>query len=83
MTAAQCQLDFNPYPENIFTPGTMNYRLYERLKQGPILLSELHRELGMDTARIRDVRNLLLKKHGFNIVCKIIEQGETEYRIYG
>jgi FAD synthase len=77
----QTALNFNPYPENIFTPGTMNHRLYERLKEGPVLLSELHREMGMDTARIRDVRNLLLKKYGFNIACRIIREGETEYRV--
>lgn len=77
----QCALNFNPYPANIFGVGTMNYRLYERLKQGPLLLSELHREIGTDTARIRDVRNLLLKKHGYNIACWVIGPGETEYRI--
>jgi hypothetical protein len=78
----QAALNFNPYPENIFTFGTHNYAVYERLKRGPLLLSELHR-MGFETARIRDVRNLLLKKHGFNIACRMIEKGETEYKIYG
>jgi hypothetical protein len=76
------QVEFNfSYPDNTFTEGTMNHALYERLKWGPVRLSELHRILGMDTARIRDVRNLLLKKHGFNIECTRIAEGETEYKI--
>lgn len=77
----QAALNFNPYPDNIFTPGTQNYRLYERIKMGPLLLSELHRQMGMDTARIRDVRNLLLKRRGYTIDCKIVRRGETEYKI--
>lgn len=84
MTGQQTALDFTRrfyYPPNTFTPGTMNHRLYERLKNGPVLLSELHRSLGMDTARIRDVRNLLLKPHGMTIRCRVIGPGETEYSI--
>ena len=68
-------------PENTFTPFSQNHALYERLKRGPLRLSELHRGLGMDTARIRDIRNKLLKPHGMTILCKVIAPGETEYRL--
>lgn len=76
----QTALNF-AYPPNPYRVETQNHVLYERLKRGPLLLSELHRSLGMDTARIRDVRKML-KEWGYTVSCRIIEQGETEYSIH-
>jgi hypothetical protein len=76
----QTAMTFETYPENPFTAGTQNHVLYERLKRGPIRLSELHRSLRMDTARIRDVRKMLrLRGWHWTVGCRTVRRGETEY----
>jgi hypothetical protein len=80
----QTALNFNPYPENIFTPGTMNHRLYEYLvRHGQITTKELHNELKMDCARIRSDIRPYLRAHGMDYECKALpgDPGNRLYRI--
>jgi hypothetical protein len=76
----QAAMNFETYPGNPFREGTQNHAVYERLMAGPLRLSVLHRELGIDTARIRDVRKMLrLRGWHWTVGCRTIRRGETEY----
>jgi hypothetical protein len=71
----QTELKF--FPENPFTEGTQNHRLWEYLRlHKAVTTKELHHNLQMDTARIRDMR-----KKKLVIECQSIP-GETGNRIY-
>ena len=58
----QTALDFTrPKPEQLFTPGSQNCRVYERLLQGPASNGELifGLRIGKYTGRISDIRKAL------------------------
>jgi hypothetical protein len=64
------------FPDNPYTAGTQNHTLFEYLKEHrAITTQELHYNLRMDTARIRDLR-----KH-LRIDCRSIP-GIRNNRLY-
>jgi len=71
------QTDFNfSFPVNPFTEGTHNHILFEHLRvHRAITTRELHHDLKMDTARLRDLR-----KH-LSIECRTIP-GVKNDRLY-
>ena len=70
------------YPVNPFTYGSQNWRLYDRLKDGPIRNSEIYSQLHLlkYTSRLSDVR-AFLETEGYEIAKKLIGGGVYEYRI--
>jgi hypothetical protein len=83
----QAALNFNPYPKNIFTPGTDSYRLYEYLREhGEITTWQIHNIVKVETARIRSDIRPFLRKNGMDYDCKSIPgvKGNRMYKIkYG
>lgn len=73
----QADLNFSGYPENPFSKGTQNHRLWEYLKMHrKITTKELHHHLQMDCARVRDMR-----KRGLLVECTSIP-GDPSNRVY-
>lgn len=62
----QTTINFRPLPDNPFRPGSQNWRLYERAKEGPVtngeILYKMH--IANSTGRASDVREFL-EPHGF------------------
>ena len=70
----QTELNFS---QNPFSEGSQNHRLWEYLKVHRVVTTkELHHELCMDTARLRDLR-----KKGLIIECHSIP-GDQSSRLY-
>lgn len=80
----QQELCFDGYPRNPFTVGTQNWRLYERLTDGPVTNAEIVRKMGIfnSTGRISDLRRRL-QSMGLDVDGRAIdrESGLWEYRI--
>jgi hypothetical protein len=73
---------FGKYPDLNFSDESQTGQLYKHFKTvGAITTQDLHR-MGMDTARIRDLRGALrdLKEH-YDIECKTIP-GVKNNRLY-
>lgn len=70
------------FPENPFTVGTQNWRLWERLRQGPVTNAEIVRELNIfnSTGRISEVRQALAGT-GWTVDTKWIKRGLFEYSV--
>jgi hypothetical protein len=84
MTQTQLSFRQRPAPGKLFTPGTQNYRLYERLLQGEVTNAEIVREMNIfnSTGRADDVRKAL-KPYLMDIEAKRIERGLWSYRLKG
>jgi hypothetical protein len=80
----QMGFDFTPYPANPFKKGSQNYRVYERLKQGPVTNVKIVKEMCIlnSTGRISEVREYL-KDHGMDVAASPLGGGYWEYRIAG
>ena len=83
----QQPLNFEPYPPNQFKPGSQNYRVYERLKRGPVTNIEIVRQMFVlnSTGRISEVREYL-KNYAMDVKAKPLPEkgkGQWEYRIAG
>ena len=77
----QTNLNFD-FPENIFTPGTHNYILFEHLKRHrEITTKEIHNVLHVETARLRSDIRPHLRKNGYDYIVKTIP-GENGNRLY-
>lgn len=82
MVQTTFNFDSGGLPENPFTPGTQNHTLYEWLKERKrITRREVHHILFQDLARLRTDVKPYLRSHGFDIVCKPLGDGDTEYRV--
>lgn len=70
------------YPANPFTYGTQSWRLYDRLKDGPVTNIEITRDMHImnSTGRASDVRDFL-EKEGYQLIAKSMGNGIYEYRI--
>jgi hypothetical protein len=71
-------------PENPFPIESQNGRLWNVLRHQPYITTKGLHKLGMDTARIRDIRKAL-KPHLINIACEAIPgvKGDRVYRVKG
>jgi len=78
----QAALNFNPYPPNPFKYGSQNWRLYERLKEGPTTNIEIVGQMFIlnSTGRISEIREYL-KKHCLDLAAKPLGSGRWEYRL--
>lgn len=71
-------------PENPFKSGTQCHNLYEWLRERKrITRHEIHHILLQDTARIRVDIKPFLRSHGYDIECRSLGEGNTEYTIVG
>jgi len=72
------------YPQNPFSYQSQAWRLYERLKVGPVTNTEIIYEMRIpnSTGRASDVRDFLAKE-GYELVCGPAANGQGiyEYRI--
>lgn len=73
-----------PSPAKLFTPGTQNYNLYERLLRGEVTNAEIVRQMGIfnSTGRISDIR-AALKPHLMDIEASRIKKGLFKYELKG
>jgi len=81
----QTALDFTrPRPGDLFTPGSQNYRLYERLLMGPTSNSFIVRDMLIfnSTGRISDIRKAL-KPHLMDVEAKRVRDGLFVYELKG
>lgn len=74
--------DQRPLPPNPWKAGTQNFRLYERMKQGPVTNAEIVRTHGIfnSTGRVSDIREFLAP-HGIRVECQRVHDGLFEYSI--
>lgn len=80
----QLELPFRSLPDNPFTYGIGNWRLYEHLKQfGEVTLYDLHHILNVDTARIRCDIKPYLRAHGYDVKWRPMkdERGKSLYQV--
>jgi hypothetical protein len=72
------------FPANPFKPDSQNYRLYERLKDGPVTNAEIVRDHGIfnSTGRASEVREFLAP-FGIKLHCVRLHDGLFEYRLSG
>jgi len=72
------------YPPNPFKPESQNFRLYERLKYGPITNGTIVKDLHIlkYTGRLSDVREAL-RPHLLDVSGRPLGGGLWEYRIAG
>jgi len=71
------------YPDNPFKYGTQKYRLYERLKVGPVTnVTIIDMKIYNSTGRISEIREYL-KPYLFEIDCHSVpgKKGVFEYSI--
>lgn len=70
------------YPKTPFTYGSQSWRLYERLKEGPITNIEIIRSMNIvnSTGRASEVREFL-EKNGYQLIAQAKGGGVYEYRI--
>jgi hypothetical protein len=81
----QSELAFDrPRPGDLFTPGSQNYRLYERLLKGPTTNHEIVRDMGIynSTGRCSDLRKAL-KPHLMDVEAKRVRNGLFIYHLKG
>lgn len=71
-----------PFPPNPWKAGTQNFRLYERMKQGPVTNAEIVRTHGIfnSTGRVSDIREFLAP-HGIKLHSERLHDGKWEYRL--
>jgi len=65
---------------NPFKPGTQNYRILERLREGPASNSELVKYALNYTARISEIR-AKIHEQGICVTEKPLGCGRSEYRL--
>lgn len=70
------------FPSNPFTPQTQNWKLWERLRQGPTTNVEIVRDLNTlnSTGRISEVRQAL-SGTGWTVDTKWVRRGLYEYSV--
>jgi hypothetical protein len=70
------------YPPNPYKTGSQNYRLYNRIMEGPITNAEIIRTHGIfnSTGRISEIREFLAP-HGIKLHCERVHDGLFEYRL--
>jgi hypothetical protein len=81
----QTELMFSmPRPGDLFTAGSQNYRLYERLLMGSVTNAEIVRDMGIfnSTGRASDIRKVL-RPHLMDIKATRIHDGLFEYTLKG
>jgi hypothetical protein len=81
----QTALEFTrPRPDDLFTPGSQSFRIYERLLQRPVSNSEIVREMDVfnSTGRISDIRKAL-KPHLMDVEAKRVRDGLFVYELKG
>jgi hypothetical protein len=81
----QASLFDNPvYPPNPFKPGSQNFRLYNRIKEGAVTNAEIIRTHGIfnSTGRISEIREFLAP-HGIRLECQRVKDGLFQYSIKG
>lgn len=66
--------------QNPFKPGCQNYKMLERLRQGPATNTELSKEWLNYTGRISDIR-ARIKTQAMTIAKRNIGGGLVEYRL--
>lgn len=72
------------FPANPFKPESQNYRLYERLKDGPVTNAEIVQDHGIynSTGRVSEIREFLTP-FGIKLHCERLHKGLFEYRLSG
>ena len=82
MMQAALNFDPDPYPPNPFKYGSQNWRLYERLKEGPTtnieIVSQMH--ILNSTGRVSEIREFL-KGNCMDLVAKPLGSGHWVYHI--
>jgi len=75
-------LGFLGYPTNRFKKGSQSWRIYERLKNGPVTNSEIIRELRIfnSTGRCSEIR-AFLRDHGLDLIARPLGDGLWQYRL--
>lgn len=70
------------FPANPFKPESQNYRLYERLKDGPVTNAEIVQDHGIynSTGRVSEIREFLTP-FGIKLHCERLHKGLFEYRL--
>lgn len=70
------------YPDNPFKYGTQNWKLYERLKQGPIYNVEIVKQLHIlkYTSRLSDVREAVMPM-GMAVKKTLVGNGIYSYHL--
>ena len=73
-----------PAPGKLFSPGSQNYRLYERLLQGEVTNAEIVRQMGIfnSTGRASDIRKVL-KPYLLDIEATRVNKGLFKYTLKG
>ena len=73
-----------PRPDDLFTPGSQCFRLYDRLLKGPVTNSEIVRDMGIfnSTGRASDLRKAL-KPHLMDVEAKRVRDGLFVYHLKG
>jgi len=73
-----------PRPDDLFTPGTQNERLYRRLLEGPVTNAEIVRKMGIfnSTGRLSEIREAL-KRYLMDVEARRIYKGLWQYRLRG
>jgi hypothetical protein len=73
-----------PKPGDLFTPGSQNYRLYERLLAGEVTNAEIVRHMNIynSTGRAADVRKAL-KPYLVGVEATRICKGLWKYKLKG
>lgn len=83
MTQEPLQFD-RPRPRDLFGFGTQNYRIYERLLQGPVTNAEIVRDMNIfnSTGRVSDIR-LRLKPYCMDIEARRVDGSLFRYDLKG
>lgn len=71
-----------PFPPNPWPHGSQKWRLYERMKEGPVTNAEIVRTHGIfnSTGRCSEIREYLAP-HGYHLQCRRVNKGLFEYSI--
>ena len=80
----QTDLFHRPRPDELFTPGTQNWRLYWRLLQGPVSNVEIVHDYNIlnSTGRISEVRGKL-REYLMDIRAERVGNGIFVYSLRG
>jgi len=73
-----------PRPDELFKPGSQNWRLYQRLLEGPVTNGEIiyQMRIANSTGRASDVRKAL-RPYLMDVESKRIEGSIWQYRLRG
>ena len=73
-----------PRPDELFTPGSQNHRIYKRLLDGPTTNAEIVREMGIfnSTGRLSEVREAV-RPFLMDVEARRIDKGLWQYQLRG